>query len=66
MGVFIRAPSLDNYDKTEEDIKVLSKLDDEIIAIQQGHNIAIAFHPELTDDTRIHEYFIEEVLNCVE
>ena len=46
--------------------KVLSKLDDEIIAIQQGHNIAIAFHPELTDDTRIHEYFIEEVLNCVE
>lgn len=66
LGVFIRAPSLDNYDKTEEDIKVLSKLDDEIIAIQQGHNIAIAFHPELTDDTRIHEYFIEEVLNCVE
>lgn len=66
LGVFIRAPSLDNYDKTEEDIKVLSKLDDEIIAIQQGHNIAIAFHPELTDDTRIHEYFIGEVLNCVE
>ena len=66
LGVFIRAPSLDDYDKTKEDIKVLSKLDDEIIAIQQGHNIAIAFHPELTDDTRIHEYFIEEVLNCVE
>ena len=66
LGVFIRAPSLDDYDKTKEDIKVLSKLDDEIIAIQQEHNIAIAFHPELTDDTRIHEYFIEEVLNCAE
>ena len=66
LGVFIRAPSLDDYDKTKKDIKVLSKLDDEIVAIQQGHNIAIAFHPELTNDTRIHEYFIKEVLNCVE
>ena len=66
LGVFIRAPSLDDYDKTKEDIKVLSELDDEIVAIQQGHNIAIAFHPELTDDTRIHEYFIKEVLNCAE
>ena len=66
LGVFIRAPSLDDYDKSKDDIEVLSRLDDEIVAIQQGHNIAIAFHPELTDDTRIHEYFIEEVLNCVE
>ena len=66
LGVFIRAPSLDDYDKSKDDIEVLSRLDDEIVAIQQGHNIAIAFHPELTNDTRIHEYFIEEVLNCVE
>ncbi len=66
LGVFIRAPALDDYDKTKDDIKVLSVLDDQIIAIQQGHNIAMAFHPELTDDTRIHEYFIKEVLECVE
>lgn len=66
LGVFIRAPALDDYDKTKEDIEVLSILDDQIIAIQQGHNIAMAFHPELTDDTRIHEYFIKEVLECVE
>ena len=66
LGVFIRAPSLDDYDKSKDDIEVLSRLDDEIVAIQQGHNIAIAFHPELTNDTRIHEYFIEEVLNCAE
>lgn len=66
LGVFIRAPSLDEYDETKEDIKILSELDSEVIAIQQRHNIAMSFHPELTDDTRIHEYFIKEVLNCVE
>lgn len=65
-GVFIRAPILEEYDKSKDDITVLSEFDSEIIAIQQGHNIAMSFHPELTDDTRIHEYFIKEVLNCVE
>ncbi len=65
-GVFIRAPAVDEYDKTKEDITVLSEFDSEIIAIQQNHNIAMSFHPELTEDTRIHEYFIKEVLNCVE
>lgn len=65
-GVFIRAPALDDYDKTKEDIEILSTLDDEIIAVKQGNNIAMAFHPELTDDTRIHEYFIREVLQCAE
>lgn len=65
-GVFIRAPLLDEYDKSKDDIKVLSEFDSEIIAIQQGHNIAMSFHPELTDDTLVHEYFIREVLNCVE
>ena len=62
-GVFIRAPALDSYDESRDDIKVLSEYDGEVIAIQQGHNIAISFHPELTDDTLIHEYFINEVIN---
>ncbi|MDL2246824.1 pyridoxal 5'-phosphate synthase glutaminase subunit PdxT [Methanobrevibacter sp. OttesenSCG-928-K11] len=66
LGVFIRAPSLKTYDSSKRDIKILSKLDSKIIAIQQGHNIAISFHPELTEDTFIHEYFIKEVLKCVE
>lgn len=65
LGVFIRAPALESYDETKEDIKILSEYDGEIIAIQQGHNIAISFHPELTDDTLIHEYFIQEVLNNI-
>lgn len=62
-GVFIRAPALEDYDKSKSDIKVLSVFDGEIVAIQQGYNIALSFHPELTDDTRIHEYFIQRILN---
>ena len=63
LGVCIRAPALASYDESKEDIKVLSELDGEIIAIQQGHNIALSFHPELTEDTLIHEYFIREVIS---
>lgn len=63
LGVFIRAPAIESYDKTKDNIEVLAEYDGEIIAIKQEHNIAISFHPELTDDTLIHEYFIKEVLN---
>lgn len=62
-GVFIRAPAIESYDKTKDNIEVLAEYGGEIIAIKQEHNIAISFHPELTDDTLIHEYFIKEVLN---
>ena len=62
-GVFIRAPAIESYDTTKDNIEVLAEYDGEIIAIKQEHNIAISFHPELTDDTLIHEYFIKEVLN---
>lgn len=62
-GVFIRAPILKSYDKTKEDIKVLAEYNSQIVAIQQGKNLAMSFHPELTEDTRIHEYFIKLVLN---
>jgi 5'-phosphate synthase pdxT subunit len=65
-GVFIRAPTLKSYDKTKKDIKVLCKVNDTIVAIQQGHNLAMSFHPELTNDTRLHEYFIQEISKCVE
>lgn len=61
-GVFIRAPTLIDYDKSKKDIKILCTLNDTIVAIQQQHNIAMSFHPELTEDTRIHEYFIKEII----
>ena len=61
-GVFIRAP----YVEELNDGVVLAKLSGKIIALASGKHVATAFHPELTDDTRIHEYFIKEVLKCVE
>ncbi|MEN4006285.1 MAG: pyridoxal 5'-phosphate synthase glutaminase subunit PdxT [Methanobacteriaceae archaeon] len=62
-GVFIRAPYVE---KVENNVDVLSKYHDKIIAVKSGKHIATAFHPELTCNTRIHRYFIKEVLNCAE
>lgn len=62
-GVFIRAPYIE---KVGENVDILSKYNERIIAVKSGKHIATAFHPELTGDTRIHEYFIKEVLNCAE
>jgi len=62
-GVFIRAPYIE---KVGENVDILSKYNEKIIAVKSGKHIATAFHPELTGDTRIHEYFIKEVLNCAE
>jgi len=62
-GVFIRAPYIE---KVGNNVDILSKYQDKIIAVKSGKHIATAFHPELTGDTRIHGYFIKEVLNCAE
>jgi len=62
-GVFIRAPYA--YD-VEDGAVVLGQIQDKIIAVAYENHLATAFHPELTYDTRIHEYFLKEVLNCVE
>jgi 5'-phosphate synthase pdxT subunit len=32
-----------------------------IVAVRQGHLLATSFHPELTGDTRVHQYFVEMV-----
>jgi pyridoxal 5'-phosphate synthase pdxT subunit len=61
-GVFIRAPYIEEL----KDGKVLAKVDNKIVAVASGKHVATAFHPELTEDTRIHDYFIQEVLKCVE
>ena len=62
-GVFIRAPYIE---KIGNNVDILSKYQDKIIAVKSGKYIATAFHPELTGDTKVHKYFIEEVLNCAE
>jgi len=61
-GVFIRAPYIEELN----DGKVLAKVNNKIVAVASGKHVATAFHPELTEDTKIHEYFIKEVLKCVE
>ncbi|WP_419723361.1 pyridoxal 5'-phosphate synthase glutaminase subunit PdxT [Sulfoacidibacillus ferrooxidans] len=53
-AVFIRAPHVVN---AGEQVDVLATLDEKIVAVQQGQLLASAFHPELTDDTRMHSYF---------
>lgn len=56
-GVFIRAPLIASVDG---DGKVLAALPDgRVVAAQQGHLLATAFHPELTDDDRVHRYFVQ-------
>ena len=62
-GVFTRAPFLKSYDDSKDDIEVLAEYDSKIVAIKQGKNLAMSFHPELTEDTRIHEYFINLIKN---
>ena len=55
-AVFIRAPIIESV---EGDAKVLASVSDgRIVAAQQGHLLATSFHPELTNDTRFHEYFL--------
>ncbi|MBI5840615.1 MAG: pyridoxal 5'-phosphate synthase glutaminase subunit PdxT [Chloroflexi bacterium] len=55
-AVFIRAPIIESV---SGDAKVLASVaDGRIVAAQQGHLLATSFHPELTGDTRFHEYFL--------
>jgi 5'-phosphate synthase pdxT subunit len=55
-AIFIRAPIIESV---SADAKVLSTLPDgRIVAVQQGKLLATSFHPELTGDTRFHEFFI--------
>jgi 5'-phosphate synthase pdxT subunit len=58
-GVFIRAPLIESVGKGAE---VLARLTDgTIVAARQGKLLVCSFHPELTDDTRFHHYFVDIV-----
>ena len=58
-GVFIRAPMVD---RVGEEVRVLATLQDgRPVAVKQRNMLATAFHPELTEDTRVHELFLEMV-----
>jgi len=56
--VFIRAPLIE---KVGPGVDVLATHDGQIVAARQGHLLAASFHPELTDDFRMHSYFLDMV-----
>jgi 5'-phosphate synthase pdxT subunit len=55
-AVFIRAPWVDDHG---DDVEVLAELDGHPVAVRQGNILAVAFHPELTDDRSLHLWLLE-------
>ena len=61
--VFIRAPWVETVGP---DVEVLARVrasddDDHVVAVRQGNALATSFHPEVTDDVRVHRYFLDMV-----
>ena len=57
-GVFIRAPRVRDHGPK---VEVLAEHDGEPVLLRQGRFLVASFHPELTEDTRVHELFLESV-----
>ena len=57
-GVFIRAPRIRDLG---DEIEVLGELDGEPVLVREGRLLLASFHPELTDDPRVHELFLQVV-----
>ncbi|MGI6066309.1 MAG: pyridoxal 5'-phosphate synthase glutaminase subunit PdxT [Bacillota bacterium] len=57
-AVFIRAPFVESV---KPNVRILAEYDKKIVMVRQGNLLAAAFHPELTDDLRIHLYFCQMV-----
>ncbi len=57
-GVFIRAPRVG---EVGPGVEVLAELDGEPVLLRDGRFLVASFHPELTDDTRVHERFLDLV-----
>ncbi|MFO8110308.1 MAG: pyridoxal 5'-phosphate synthase glutaminase subunit PdxT [Thermoplasmata archaeon] len=58
-GVFIRAPVMNLLPNSRA--KVIARYDGKIVGVEQEHILSFSFHPELTDDTRMHRYFLEKI-----
>jgi pyridoxal 5'-phosphate synthase pdxT subunit len=57
-AVFIRAPIIRRVGK---DAKVLASYEGDPVLVEQGPHLAATFHPELTDDARVHLMFLEKI-----
>ena len=58
--VFIRAPKIVG---TGKDVEILATSADDPVLVRQGKIMAATFHPELSDDTRVHQEFVKMVKN---
>ncbi len=59
-AVFIRAPAVTGIN--DPGAEILAETGGKIVAVGKGNILALAFHPELTDDTKVHRYFLGRVL----
>jgi len=59
-GVFIRAPRIE---RVGDEVEVLGSINDEPVLVRQGNVLAASFHPELSNDARLHEYFVSITAN---
>lgn len=59
-AIFIRAPGIT---ECGNEVEILSKYNDLIVAARQRNILALAFHPELSGDYRIHHYFLKMIIN---
>jgi 5'-phosphate synthase pdxT subunit len=57
-AIFIRAPWVEDIG---EGVEVLAEVDGHPVAVRQGNILAVAFHPELTDEDRLHKWLVDRV-----
>lgn len=57
-GIFIRAPRIQSVGVN---VRVLASLNGQPVIVEEGKHLAAAFHPELTQNDRIHRYFLQKV-----
>ena len=57
-AIFIRAPWVDDFG---DGVEVLAEVDGHPVAVRQGNVLAVAFHPELTDEHRLHQWLVDRV-----
>jgi 5'-phosphate synthase pdxT subunit len=55
-AIFIRAPWVEQHG---DEVEVLAEVDGHPVAVRQGNVLAVAFHPELTDERRLHRWLLD-------
>ncbi len=62
-AVFIRAPIIESLD---EDVEVLASHENQPVVVAHGNIVGVTFHPELTNDSRLHGLFVDRIVNSLE